>query len=700
MAPTILHDLKKAGLVNDEVYTTYTAYETNRSSYQRSLRRCIENWRFYTALDAELGYGQWSEEALMYMSLQRRQILQYNICEPIVDRVAGGIMSLPVDPDFIPTNSKITSLTQSIKKAMYSDKELMDWPGVMLQMAKGGLVFESVTKMDISTKYHDLGNIGFEYCLPGSVTPDQMWKSWRGSDCKRCYHEQFFQPEEIIEQWPESEWLIGPYLYTVKQHGHQYGPHMGPTPFGNISDNSWGTALKVISQYEMVKQKYKQEYAMTPNGDVAIPRILKNAEEKIAWLNANVPDWAPDYIYQKPETEEKCVVTRICPAASLTGTVEKAYTEIQVGRLPFFWWSASRSNGEPKGLIDSVKDAQINVNSWQSLITNKLQTEGGGGSQFVDRAGFASDEEFDKYKAMRNNPAENFEVTPGSLAAGNVPAKPTQTSQFPREAYEQLKHIIGTMLPHISKVTPVSKGLPETDIKSGYLYKLMTIQSEQQLYTIHYGWRVFWNEVYEAYLIQASQTYSNEQIPRTFTYNKGHESVTLNEEIDLPDGRKAVKNDASQLMYIRHKVIISEKQSSPSQKIEDLKVLSEYIPSLPPEMQVSKMYLSKRSMDLVDVLDEDDKQVLDGISNEEVMAAMAMLKEKRLQSELNTIVLENKLTQAKMAIQQQQQQLLLQSQTANNTQQTQPLPGQPQADNSGEAIPVNGGPQVHRGDLV
>lgn len=687
----IFADLKKSNQVSDEVIEVYRAHMFAKEFYQRHLRRCVENWRFYVSLDADLGFGQWSPEAVAYMLNQGRQILTYNICTPIIDRIAGGMMSLPIDPDFIPVNSEMTGLTKAVKSAMYSDKEIMDWPGVTLQMAKGGLIFDACMKMVISDEFHKLGNIGFEYCHPGTVIPDPMWRTWRGKDAEVCYHEQFFQPDKMLELWPEAEALIGPYLQSVKRGGNQYGSQMGPTPFATVNSDSWGTAQRVISQYRMVNSKYLQEYAMTQSGDVPIPRFLRTPAEKINWLNNNVPDWAPDHIYEVKETERKCVVTRICPTISYANVIENNLPEVQVGRLPFFFWSASRDNGEPHSIIDSIKDAQTNINYWESMITNKIQIEGGGGSQFVDRLGFKDDEEFDKYRALRNNPAETFEVKPGSMANGYIPAKPTQASEFPKEAYEHLNHLIGTMLPWISKVTPASRGTTETDVKSGYLYKLMTIQSEQQLYTIHYGWRVFWNEVYEAYLIQASQTYANELIPRTFTYNKGQESVTLNEPVSYSDGRQGIKNDASKLKYIRHKVIISEKQSSPSQRVEDLKVLGEYLPTIPAEMPGSRMFLVKKSQELIDMLDEGDKQVLSSIGDKELELAMANIEANTLKAKVDSANFELQL--ANLQIQSMQVKAKVEA-IKNNPQALLPNQNQttnqpPPQDAAGESIPIN-----------
>jgi len=631
----IYRELRNVANVNENVLSTYIAWRNAKQHYQRRLNRSLENWRYYLALDNDIGLGQWPEKAVAYMLAQNRQLLTYNFAKVVVDTISGGIMQVPYIPEFYPVNEEVTTLTAAIKKASFSDKEIMDWNTSYKDLVDAGLVFEGVIKGVVSNEFSDLGNIGFEMTLPGSVIPDPMWKTSRSRDCEECFHEQWFQPRKIFEMWgdvfPGLESLVRNQFYQ----GAQYGENTGVTPFSTDAD-TWGTALRVVSHYRLKKTPYTQPFLITPNGNINIPKELPDPASIIEWLNMTIgqDNWEPDRIFERKDWEKQCVVRRICPALSWQDVIEENKTEWQTGRLPFFWWSASRHNGEPHSIIDSIKDVQTNINYYESLITYKIQVEGGGGSQFVDRQGFANDEEFERYRRYRNNPLESFEVLPGYLMSGATPAKPTFTSQFPREVYEHLTHIIGTVLPYISKVPPAQRGTSEQSNQSGYLYKLMKMQSDQQLYTIYYGLRQFWNEVYESYLLQSPNTYSNELLPRKFTFNKGKESMVLNEPVTLPDGSQGIRNDVRELKRIRHKVIIAEVQDSPTKNLEDLQVLGEYMSKIPPDKPGTIQYLLNKSAEKIDQFDVEDREALKAIGEKELALAMETIDAKTEQAKL------------------------------------------------------------------
>jgi hypothetical protein len=204
-----------------------------------------------------------------------------------------------------------------------------------------------------------------------------------------------------------------------------------------------------------------------------------------------------------------------------------------------------------------------------------------------------------------------------------MPIKPIQNAQFPQEVYQHLNHMINVMLPHISKVTPAMRGLSEGSGESGYLYRQMKMQADMQIYTIHAGLRQFWNEVYEAYLMQAAQTYSNEGLERKFQYNGGRDSVTLNERVVDENGYViGVRNDVSLLKNIRHKVIIGDTQQSPTQKMELLALITEFIKSIPPGKPATINYMMSKAVQMIDQFDSKDREALDAIGQKELQHSL------------------------------------------------------------------------------
>ena len=132
------------------------------------------------------------------------------------------------------------------------------------------------------------------------------------------------------------------------------------------------------------------------------------------------------------------------------------------------------------------------------------------------------------------------------------------------------------------------------------------------------------NDLYEAYLLQAAKTYSNEMYPRSF--NHGGTKVTINEPMyDEATGQIKVKNDFSQLLDMRHKVIISETNDSPSQKMYNLSILTEYLSRVLPTQTATAVVVNTSIAENIDQFDDETKGKLKVAGNMEVEVALGEL---------------------------------------------------------------------------
>jgi hypothetical protein len=507
-------------------------------------------------------------------------------------------------------------------------------------MVIGGLVGQSVMEMYINREYDKKnGNIGLRTTLPGAVKFDALWRSGRSKDCRKAYKDAWLSPRQMLELYfSKGAEIVKAVLF--KQFGEEalkvraeyeaiYGEELGIN-YGIITypqnEEMWGSLYKVVECYEMVKVPVTIEYVLTEDGEkITIPSDLKTPEEKIAWLNRNVPGWIPDQIFSDTEEEDIQFKTVICPSLSQNLILAFGPTEIQCGRLQFFPWSAARVNGEWGGIVDLIKDAQKNINYWESLITYKIQIEGGGGAQFADESEFFDEKEFYNYAQNRNNPKKVFRLKKGALQKNpNGPAVPVSKSPFPAEAMQHLQHMIEVVLPRISKVTPASQGRAENSNESGYLFRLKKLQSDIEQYVIYESLRNFWNEVGEAYLYQAARTYGN-KVERTFFNNATKTSFTINKHETRIDenGNKfdVIVNDFSKLREIRHRVQVTESEDSPTRKVEIMQVSSSLISSMPPEKSLTKMELAHTLAKQLDTFDEEKKQLLEMYHQKEMELA-------------------------------------------------------------------------------
>lgn len=605
-------------------------YEDARDWHSRKNTRIQNNWHFYWGLDPELGTGQWPADVVSSMLQQKRQLLTYNFAKVIVDTMAGGIMQNMYDPKFIPVSDKITPITEAIKKAMYSDKELMDWDAAFLEFVIHGLVGEGVMKMFISKQYDELGNIGYRTLSPGAFTSDPGWKSRSTKDLKVCWQEGWYSADELCEIFPDKTDLIKASVFSPENERIKtptYGTNYGIIPY-NSTDETWGDKRKVISEYRMVEKRVEKDFVLINEEEVQIPDM--EDMDKPEWLNANYPEWNPDMVYRKPVIDRVCMVETVCPSLSGVENLYNGRSQIQCGQVPFFVWSASMHNGERYSVIDSVKDACRNINYWESMVTYKLQTEGGGGSKFVDPAGFKDYDTYLDFCNNYNNPSKTFETKPGLLVDGKgLPARPSVESQVRSDIFNRIDHIIQVVLPGISKINPATVGRTEPGNQtSGRLFQMLKQQSDQQVFTTHFGLKICFNDIFDAYFQQAIDLYSNEDVERTFTFSGGKESITLNHEVLGEDGMPMIENRVADLRSIRHKTIVSETQSSPSDKMNNVMVFNEYLQGLAPIAQFKPATIgivTAKIAENIDQFNEEDRDQLKAASAKEAELQIAQI---------------------------------------------------------------------------
>lgn len=583
------------------------------------------------------------------MLQQDKQILQYNIIKPTVDVQVGMAFEQSFDPDFIPVNGEITSVTEALKAAMYSDKELMNWKAAWFEFITAGFIHEGCVRGLISNEFSELGNIGFEYCLPGSVWYDPSWKSLSSKDCKRAWREVWLTAEDIRKTFNMDVGLVGAEIEKLKRDGHSYGEFSGIIPYKTDSD-SWGSAFRCIEEYEVEESTKNQDFLITRNGDIEIPSKIP-PDSRGEWLDTYYPEWErnPALVYTKPTTSKKCQKKTICPMLCADKLLDNRPPEFQGGgRIPFFFWSATRLNGETSGSVDSMKDAQQNLNFWESINAHKIKTEGGGGAQLVDSSKFKSTAEYLRYLANRNKPTENFEVQPGALDSGLV-SKPVTTSQYPAGIQKNIEHIMHEIWPAISKVTPSSIGRAETQDMSGKLFNMLRQQSDRLNFSTIMSLRICFNDIYEAYVYQAAETYSNELIERDFSFNGGRDKITINKKVTLPNGAIGIENDFSQLKKIRHKVIISEKQETPSEQVETAQTLFNLIQNMPVNKATTICAIANDIIKTLPQIPEESKAKLAEIGDLEIARDIANMKLQIVQA---TITMENLVSQNNMMKQQ------------------------------------------------
>jgi hypothetical protein len=625
---------------------------------QNNFNRSLTLWRMYWGVDTDRGMGQIPPSVVTEMIRVGKQPGAYNMARPTVDNIAGGILKAPYGFAIAPIDTEETSLTYMAKDIQYAEQEIMNWRNYRMEEVIGALIYRSDIEMYEDEKKYGKKYIGRRTRLPGTVTYDPNWKSPVSSDCRECYVDDMLSPMQMLEIFAGKEKeIISSVMMKAfgeraieemaklqHEQGEEYGYNNGIIPYPNRED-MWGSLYKVTSFYHMEKVTRKFEYVLTEDGDkFRIPPELKDPQEKIEWLNTNVPGWIPDSVFTDEETVDVQYMTAICPTLCKGLLLCNGPTKIQCGRLQFFPQSAYRMNGECGGIMDAIKDMQLSINWIQNTLQYRLHVDGDGCSWYVDPNGFKNPQEFQRWKLSKNKAGENFELAPGYLAKyPNGPATPVRASPYPKEAMDRLTHLIETMWPKISKLNPAAQGRSESSTEPASLYKMKKLQNDIEQYTIYEGFRNLENEWGEAYLNQIIHTHGDE-LNRKWYNPRTKKSFTINktETRTLEDGSKidVIVNNIAKLRDIRHRVIITESDDSPTRKVEIMQTASDMLKAIDPNR--SPLIYQRQAYNLTsntDTFSDEEKREMEGdhelemeFARQQIKTSYAQLKAQEMQA--------------------------------------------------------------------
>jgi len=114
----------------------------------------------------------------------------------------------------------------------------------------------------------------------------------------------------------------------------------------------------------------------------------------------------------------------------------------------------------------------------------------------------------------------------------------------------------------------------------------------------------------------------------------------------LPDGQEGIRNDVSQLRKIRHKVIIAEKPSSPSENAADIQTLSQHLQIMPAESAASRALIVLSIGQKLDQYSPEIKKKLMEVGEVEVDVALTALRLNKAKMLMEMRQIESALAQA------------------------------------------------------
>lgn len=668
-----------ASFIEDEFNKALRFDEPNRA-------RERQNWDMYSGFD----YGQWPKDAASTLSAQNRHIPQFNIIRGKIDGLAGSIIKNWYDTDYVPIDGGDSNYTRLLKNIYLSDKELMDWEGSYIDCVLDGLVYRGIEELVISDRYNPIGNLAFKRLMPGHVVVDPDWITNSGWDLKRLWKVAYITPDEMKTVYKSKAPEIDIMVQRAATAGaiYDHGPENVTTPHMNL-DTVSTHQFRVIEYHHIRNFVKKVDFVLAENEkpDIEIPE--GTPEEKNAFIEKNRINTSLGRITKDVVVNEYWVTT-ICP--ELTGDpLEDRKHEIQIGRLPFFCWSAARICGRDSGIVDILIDVQQTMNKRESLIDHIISTAAHGG-RLIDPA-IVNNDSARVSELVRNISKPNAAIitAPGALASGRNYIRTLEQNAYSGDLQMDLRRM-SDYADRISKQTSTLDGVSSSSHDTGTLFARRQMQSEIAQTVVSKALERHENEKGEAYMLAAQVLYRDvyRQISVPGVKISGRNIIGINEPVETEAGIM-IMNDISKIP--RHKVVVSQSESGVTVRETERAINSELLNNIPGDNAMARAILVSNILNTLDLTAEVKDQLAEvskvqlQAAYEQTMASVAQSKMVQMQVQQQIGQMQQQEAQAQQEAQMAQQQQAM-AQSGMNPQQIAEAMGQPPPEEQAPATGV------------
>lgn len=581
-----LQNQRTVTVIVDEFTRALENDAPNRARQQR-------NEDMYAGLDG----SQFNALQKAQAAAQGRNLQTINIVAQKVDALVGSMMKNQYDSSFTPVESAEAHQTALLNKVYLADKDIQDWDSSYEQLLYDGMKYEGVEEMYIDYSKDKLGRIAFRRHLPGHVVWDQFWKTVSAKDCRKCWRVVYLTARDMIRFWPHLRGKVEAQAIQEQLTGQDWDVQAnGILPDYNLDAPASNTRFRVIVQYEMVDKDVEFEYERTTQKE--LPKTGDIAY-KLAWLNNINPDWTKEDVLVDVRKQPTCMVTTVCPEINNYLIIEKKECEIQIGRIPFFPWSAARINGVCRGIVDMIYDVQNSLNFRENLRNFVMQTQANG-AMIIDPMLFGNDDEkMNDFIENKNDPSRSFKSAPGATVHVGMPQAVTHANTMP-----DISADISRMLEYfdkLSKIPSVLEGRMDSANESGYLFAQRSQLADMQLYVLYSGLKRHLKEKGDAWFTQAKYQYCLGGVEREFVIGEEHFDIN-HSQTDEDTNEEVIVNDFASIP--RHRVIISDSPSGVSTNLINRSIAVETMRTLPQECIATREVMATALCDTLDSFDD------------------------------------------------------------------------------------------------
>jgi hypothetical protein len=486
---------------------------------QQEKSRELTNWRIYSGVN----HGQWDPEAIEHLIKEKRPIHTLNHVQQVVDKVAGMFIQSPYKTVFRPRKEDSDKINLA-QELFDFDRSNGDWEKHEALFVLSGLIYRGIGEYFVDYAYAPTGDVGWRAINPVNVYTDPFWKSGRICDLRWVCDPRWMSIEEIAETYTAKADVIKERLKDLRTAGYNYvqdeeyiNQHV--EEYYSRENNQY----RVITFTYMVKESVESVVDIKTRKKV----VFTDDQAKAAAL-AHRPG---QYKLEK-ELRRTCRVITICPGLDETLILTSGKHPMQLGHVPYFFWSAKDIWGQPHSLVDLLKDAQEIVNKRESTITHTI-------GMMANNAKFALAEAFSQNEQERlrrdiNKPGQMFFVEGHGRAIKDVVASigPDQYPQGIDNDLQRAQNYIREILP------PAVRGEAAGANETGAHFTKSLSQGLAGLEVSNQGIQSVWLDRARSYLAAAAAVYGSVQ-RRRFNPKTESEFWTNRYAVDGPEDLKS-----------------------------------------------------------------------------------------------------------------------------------------------------------------
>lgn len=546
-----------------QVQTIQEEFNRALEADEKNRTRSYNNWRAYFAVDG----GQWSDIAKLKLNNENRHASQYNIIGPKVDALTGALVSEEFDLDWLPMEGVRNSLTEGVKTAYYSDKELCNYEKNLEAVIRDAMIHKGVLKVGMSTKFNPLRNICMTRVEPGYVLFDPYWISDDDDDCMKSWEVFHLTAAEVLRKYGVSSPEIEQEIKVDELQGHEY-EQFSKNPNENIRLHQKGSLWRVIEYHWIEKVNTTRLIGQKIDSVTWVPFPITTDKKRLEeFMLVNKID--PLTLQEAPYEDRIHHVTTISPELVPHKVLEDGISKVQIKRLPYIQLTSNRANGVDKGVVDDLTDIQDTINKRESKLTDLISTAQGGG-KIVNEDLFPDPAAKERFRQRANDPAY-VEFADGDAMNGKTAIQYINSNEYPSQIINQLTRM-WDIVDRVSKVPAALEAISENANESGVLFERKLQVARVNTITIVNRIRDFRKKMAESYYEQFQVAYNGPE--RTFMAKGGTEKIILNRRVyNQSEGKIFVQNRPSQIP--RCQVVCTESRSAPNRKMRDRAIYSE-----------------------------------------------------------------------------------------------------------------------------